>query len=197
VMRSGRQALAGLSVLLLACAATSVTAAQPAELPRIGPAPRFTLTNQDGVKFSLDQQRGKVRVVTFIFTGCSQACPLLTAKLVGVQRKLKPEAAQVYFAAITVDPLNDDPPTLARYARAQSADLGNFAFLTGSHDQVEDVARRYAVYWKTQADGNIDHAFLTTLIDREGTIRLQYLGTRFDPAEFEADVRTLIAEARK
>ena len=49
-------------------------------LPKIGPAPDFTLTNQDGKPFSLRDARGKVAVVTFIFTSCSDTCPLLTSQ---------------------------------------------------------------------------------------------------------------------
>ena len=48
-------------------------------------------------------------VVTFIFTSCSSTCPLLTAKLVSVQRDLGSDAHNVIFTAITVDPLHDNP----------------------------------------------------------------------------------------
>jgi protein SCO1 len=164
------------------------------ELPRISPAPEFTLTDQDGKAFSLHDTRGKVAVVTFIFTSCSSTCPLLTAKLVGIQRKLGEDASSVSFVAITVDPLSDTPAVLKKYAQAHSASLAHFAFLTGSLDQVEDVVHRYAVFRKVQPTGDVDHTFLTSLIDRSGTLRVQYIGTRFDPAEFTRDLRSLLKE---
>ncbi|MEQ1882522.1 MAG: SCO family protein [Burkholderiales bacterium] len=176
------------------CVNLSQSTAKGAELPRIGPAPEFTLVNQDGNPFSLRDTRGKVAVVTFIFTSCSDTCPLLTAKLVGVQRKLKDDVPNVAFAAITIDPLNDTPAMLRKYALAHSVDPTHFAFLTGSLGQIEDVARRYAVFRKTEASGNIEHTFLTSLIDRQGTLRVQYLGTRFDPDEFTRDLRALLKE---
>lgn len=168
-----------------------------ASLPRIGPAPGFTLIDQDGKRFSLSDVRGKVAVVTFIFTSCSDTCPLLTAKLVGVQRRLGPEASRFFVAAITVDPLHDTPANLQKYAQAHSAGRENFAFLTGSFEQIEDVARRYAVFRKTQENGSVDHTFLTSVVDRDGTLRVQYLGTRFDPAEFTEDIRSLLKERIK
>jgi protein SCO1/2 len=183
--------IAGMS---LACGATAATPGKDAGLPRIGSAPGFTLIDQDGRRFSLNDVRGRVAVVTFIFTTCSDTCPLLTAKLVGVQRKLGGEASKVFFTAITVDPLNDTPATLKKYAQAHSADLANFAFLTGSFEQIEDVARRYAVFRKAQENGGVDHTFLTSLIDQGGTLRVQYLGTRFDPREFTRDIRSLLKE---
>jgi protein SCO1/2 len=165
-----------------------------AELPRIGPAPGFALIDQDGRAFSLRDMRGKIAVVTFIFTSCSSTCPLLTAKLVGIQRNLGRDAPNVFFAAITVDPLSDTPAMLKKYAQVHSADPARFAFLTGSLDQIEDVVRRYAVFRKVQPGGDVDHTFLTSLIDRSGTLRVQYLGTRFDPGEFTRDIRSLLEE---
>ena len=197
VARVTRLALRGLFACLtgiaFACATTTATGAT-SELPHIGPAPGFTLIDQDGKSFSLRNARGRVAVVTFIFTSCSSTCPLLTAKLVSVQRDLGNEAPNVMFTAITVDPLHDTPATLKEYAEAYSADTSHFVFLTGSIKQIEDVSRSYAVFRKAQPGGDIDHTFLTSLIDRSGTLRVQYLGTRFDTEEFIQDVRSLLEE---
>ena len=168
-------------------------AAKAAALPHIGPAPDFTLTDQDGRKVDSRAWRGKVSVVTFIFTSCSQTCPLLTAKLVAIQRQLGART-DVQFAAITVDPLSDTPPALKRYAQAHSADLSRFTFLTGSMAEIDDVARRFAVYRRSDEKGGVDHTFLTSIVDRRGTLRVQYLGTRFDAREFLADLRSVVAE---
>ena len=166
-----------------------------ARLPKIGPAPEFTLTNQDGKRLSLRDLHGQVTVVTFIFTTCSDTCPLLTAKLVGIQRQLGTDAPKVSFAAITVDPLNDTPPVLKKYGQANSADLSRFSFLTGSLDEIGDVTRRYAVFQQKQPSGSVEHTFLTSIIDQSGTLRVQYLGVRFDPKEFLGDLRSVLAEA--
>jgi protein SCO1/2 len=55
-----------------------------ANLPKIGPAPAFSLTTQDGARLALQDLRGKVVAVTFIFASCADTCPLLTAKLAGL-----------------------------------------------------------------------------------------------------------------
>ena len=132
--------------------------------------------------------------MTFIFTSCSSTCPLLTAKLVSVQRDLGSDAPNVIFTAITVDPMHDTPATLKKYAEAYLADTSHFFFLTGSFEQIDDVSRRYAVFRKAVPDGDIEHTFLTSLVDRRGTLRVQYIGTRFDTAEFMQDVRSLLEE---
>jgi protein SCO1/2 len=169
----------------------------PVPLSKIGPAPDFTLTDQDGKPLALSALRGKVVAVTFIFTGCGDTCPLLTAKLVSIQKSLGADfGSRVFFAAITVDPLADTPEVLKRYANAHGADLTGWAFLTGTPAQISDVAHGYGIYYKKQAGKDIDHTFLTSVVDRHGTLRVQYLGTRFDPDEFVQDVRSLLMEGK-
>ena len=129
--------------------------------------------------------------MTFIFTSCSDTCPLLTAKLVGIQRKLAP-GDPVFFVEITVDPLNDSPAVLKKYAEAFAAPPSRFAFLTGDFDEIHKVVRSYGVYYKQKEKGGIDHTFLTSIVDPSGTLRVQYLGSRFDPNEFLGDLRSLL-----
>jgi protein SCO1 len=183
-------------VLLCAGAAAAALAlpAVAAPLPKIGPAPQFTLTDQNGAAFSLRDVHGRVAVVTFLFTSCSDTCPILTAKLVAIQRQLGPDQSRVHFVGITVDPLNDTPPVLKRYAAAHSADPARFSFLTGSFEQIGAVTAQYAVFHKKQAGGSVDHTFLTSIVDAQGTLRVQYLGWRFDPQEFLTDIRSLLGE---
>jgi protein SCO1/2 len=170
------------------------SAAAAPSLPKIGPAPQFTLTDQDSRPFSLRDVRGRVAVVTFLFTSCSDTCPVLTAKLVAIQRQLGADRDRVHFVGITVDPLIDTPAVLKRYGQAHSADLARFSFLTGPFGQIEAVTKGYAVFFKKQAGGSVDHSFLTSIVDREGILRVQYLGWRFDTGEFLADLRALLDE---
>jgi protein SCO1/2 len=165
-------------------------------LPKIGPAPTFTLIDQNGKRFSLPDLRGRVAVVTFIFTTCSDTCPVLTAKLVAIHRKLAPDDP-VFFVGITVDPLNDSPAVLKKYAAAFSAPSSHFAFLTGDFDTIHRVVRSYGVYYSQKEKGGIDHTFLTSIVDPSGTLRVQYLGSRFAPNEFLGDLRSLLEEAAR
>jgi protein SCO1 len=190
---------AGLVLALMAGAWTDLSLAHKAKaearLPSIGPAPEFLLATQDGTRLALSDHRGQAVVVTFLYTSCTDTCPMLTAKLIGIQRRvparLQPKA---YFIAITVDPERDTTEVLKQYAQAHGADLGHWAFLTGTAAEIDDVARRYGIYRKKQTGGDVDHTFLTSLIDRSGTLRVQYLGWRFDPKEFLTDLQSLAKE---
>jgi protein SCO1/2 len=165
------------------------------DLPKIGPAPAFSLTTQEGARLSLQDLRGKVVAVTFIYASCADTCPLLTAKLAGLQARLGTDfGAKVFFVSITVDPERDTPAVLKRYAQVHGANLAGWAFLTGTPAEIQQVTRHYGIYYKKRPRGEVDHTFLTSLIDHRGTLRVQYLGVRFDPDELLRDLQALVQE---
>lgn len=166
-------------------------------LPFIGAAPNFLLTTQEDRPLTLHDLRGKVVALTFIFTQCSSTCPVLTAKLVDVQRKLTVAADRdVRFVAISLTPEHDSPQDLKRYAQAHGADLARWSLLTGDGPQIRRLAKRFGVWVKrSEQPTEVDHGFVTSLIDRRGTIRVQYIGTRFATDELLADLRHLTGEA--
>jgi protein SCO1/2 len=164
-------------------------------LPMIGAAPDFTLTSQDGAEVTLGDLRGKVVAVTFIYASCPDVCPMLTDKMARVQDELGADfGTKVAFVSITVDPERDTPEALKEYAAAFDANLAGWSFLTGEPAAIRDVAHRYGVAVAPAADGQVDHTLLTTLIDRHGTMRVQYLGYRFDEEEFRHDLQSLVNE---
>ncbi len=83
---------------------------------------------------------------------------------------------------------------MKQYAEAFEADPGGWSFLTGDVEEVRAVALDYGVVMLSAADDAVDHNALTTLIDRDGDMRVQYIGSRFDPEEFERDLRGLVNE---
>jgi protein SCO1/2 len=166
-------------------------------LPKIKLAPEFTLTKQDGKRLTLKELRGKVVAVTFIFASCADTCPLLTAKMVGIQDRLGSAFGEkVYFVSITVDPERDTPDVLQRYADRHKANPAGWAFLTGTSAEIRNVAKRYGIYSKKTSRGDVDHTFLTSLVDQNGTLRVQYMGVQFDPDEMLRDLQSLVKETK-
>jgi protein SCO1/2 len=164
-------------------------------LPEIAPAPEFTLTSQDSAQVALADLRGKVVAVTFIYTFCADTCPVLTPMMSFIQDQLGADfAAKIAFVSITVDPERDTPKVLKEYAQAFGANLAGWSFLTGPSDAIREVTRRYGVFASKSTDGNVDHTFLTSIVDRRGILRVQYIGARFDPDEFRRDLLSLLQE---
>lgn len=166
-------------------------------LPKIGPASEFTLTQQDGKRLALKELRGKTLAITFIFASCADTCPLLTAKMAGIQNRLGSEfGTKVFFVSITVDPERDTPEVLKRYSEVHKANPSGWAFLTGTPAEIRDVAKGYGIYYKKTPRGDVDHTFLTSLVDQKGILRVQYMGVKFNPDEMLRDLRSLLREPK-
>jgi protein SCO1 len=181
-------------MLVLARDAPHQTFQQQA-LPKIAPAPEFSLTSQDGGHVTLADFRGKVVAVTFIYTFCTATCPVLTPMMSFVQDQLGPNfGTRIAFVSISVDPERDTPEVLKEYGQAFGANLAGWAFLTGTPDAIRDVTRRYGVFASKTANGDVEHTFLTSIVDPRGILRIQYVGVRFDPDEFRHDLLSLLQD---
>ncbi|HZF35783.1 MAG TPA: SCO family protein [Candidatus Angelobacter sp.] len=194
-MSLARALILSLAVLVWPPLGLAHDATHDARLPTIGPAPDFALTSQDGARVTLGDYRGNVVAVTFIFTSCTDTCPLLTAKMAQVQDELGPEfGARIAFVSITVDPERDTLDVLKQYAQNFGANLAGWAFLTGDPVVLREVERSYGVFAAKAEGGDVDHTFLTSLVDPHGMLRVQYLGVRFDLEEFRRDLLSLVDE---
>lgn len=186
-----------LLLALLSWPAHAHDAPQNERLPTIGRAPDFTLTTQDGAPMSLRDLRGKVVAVAFIFASCTDVCPMLTDNMARVREKLDTAfGTRIAFVSITVDPERDTPDVLKEHAQLFGADVKGWSFLTGDPAIVHEVGRKYGVIAMKKADGDVDHTLLTSLVDRNGILRVQYLGAGFDLEEFRGDLLSLLDEAR-
>ncbi len=74
------------------------------------------------------------------------------------------------------------------------ANTAGWAFFTGTSAEIREVAKRYGIYYKKTPRGDVDHTFLTSLVDQSGTLRVQYMGVKFNPDEMLRDIRSLLRE---
>lgn len=115
-------------------------ATQDVRLSTIGPAPDFALTSQYGARMALGDFRGKVVAVTFIFTSCTDTCPLLTAKMAQAQDNLGADfGARIAFVSIAVDPERDTREVLKEYAQNFGTNPAGWAFLTCTPEGIREV----------------------------------------------------------
>ena len=112
-------------------------AAPPVEVH--GVVPDFTLLDQTGRLVSRRDFLDKISVVDFFYTRCTDACPLQTAQMARLQARYAGRAA-FQLISITVDPVHDDGPALARYAERYGADPSRWRFLTGPRDVIYRLA---------------------------------------------------------
>ena len=143
----------------------------------------FALIDQDGKPRTDTDFRGKLLLIYFGFTYCSDACPIDLQSMATALDRLGAVAERVQPVFITVDPEKDTPEQLKGYVALFHPRLVG---LTGSSQQVRKVARAYRVYAAKSepsrpADPNIDHSSFVFLIDADG----KYIG--FFPPGTSAD----------
>jgi len=121
------------------------------------------LQDQDGreVRFYADALRGKIVLISFIYTNCTDICPTLMHNLTDVQDQLGDRfGVDVFFVSITVDPEDDTPEELKRYGERYNTRPG-WTFLTGPKKDVEAVIKRFGEF----QDDFEDHSMVFVLGD--------------------------------
>jgi protein SCO1 len=161
-------------------------------------APDFTLEDAEGRMVTLDDLRGKVVVLHFIYTNCPDVCPLHAERIAEIQEMVNrtPMRELVEFVTITTDPANDTPDVLREYGPAHGLDPANWVFLTSGADQPEDTTRtlaeRFGHKFTLTEDGYQMHGVVTHIVDREGRWRANFHGLKFEPTNLVAFVNALV-----
>jgi len=165
----------------------SAQASSPAVVTYEGVAPTFggpfALVDQSGRIRRDTDFRGKLMMIYFGDTHCTDVCPLELQKMSGVIDLLGPKASDVQPVFITGDPHRDTVKRLKEYF---SKFPPQFVALTGSDQQISDVMREFQVDFdrveKAGGDYDFDHTSLIFLMDRQGH-HIEHFGTSFSAEE--------------
>ena len=144
-----------------------------AELTPARTTPDFTLTDQSGQKVSMVDQRGKVVLVTFLYTNCPDVCPLITQNLNQALQMLGAKREDVRVLAVSVDPEGDTPKAVQAYAKAHRL-LPEFHYLIGTRAELTEVWKNYDVAAVASDPELVDHTAYTMLVDEKGEGRVIY-----------------------
>jgi protein SCO1/2 len=175
-------------------------------LPAPGDAvPDFKLHNQDGRAIQLDQFRGKMLLLTFIYTRCPSPnfCPLVTRNFAVINRQLSANPAlyaKTHLLCVSFDPEHDTPARLraygAQYIGSDAKDaFVHWDFAVPSQTELLEMAKFFDVGITHGADDTITHTLSTTLIDAHGKVAQFYPGNEWTPDQVVADVRRTAASS--
>lgn len=142
-------------------------------LQKVGPAPKFELTDQNNTKISNKNYEGKVYVLEFFFSTCPSICPRMNKNMIQIQNKFL-ENGNFAIASITINPENDTPAVLKEHAKKLGVTSDNWHFLTGNKEDIFNLANKgFNLYVgeNNKAVGNFEHSGLFALIDKKGNIR--------------------------
>ena len=103
--------------------------------------------NGQKLRFYSDVLKGRVVLISFIFTSCQDACPLIAQKLIQT-RKLMVESIRddIWYISLSVDSENDSPEDLKEFAKKQGADESRWIFLTGDKKNIDTIISRLGQY---------------------------------------------------
>lgn len=155
-------------------------------------APPFALTDQAGRRVALDGLRGRVVLMTFLYTRCPDVCSLMAATLNTALRAFE-AGDPVSVLAVSVDPQGDTPAAVDDYVDRLGL-LPGFRYLTGTPTELAAVWKAYGIAAQQRLDAPItEHTAATYLIDARGARRALYRDDA--PADLIVrDVRALLRE---
>ena len=132
--------------------ATPAAARTQVSRPQVAALPAVALTTMTGEARTLDRELANEvpLVLNFVFTTCSTSCSLQTAVLAQLQRDWLARGRSLQLASITIDPDNDTPEQLRRFAAGFRTAPG-WQFYTGRFDDLLRVQRHFDVYRGSKA----------------------------------------------
>jgi cytochrome oxidase Cu insertion factor (SCO1/SenC/PrrC family) len=159
----------------------------------------FSLTDQNGMRRTDTEFRGKYMLIFFGYTYCPDVCPTTLAVEAEALDALGPRAEKIVPIFITVDPKRDTPDKLKSYLSAFDAKppsvRANFVGLTGTDEEIAQAAEAYEVYYRAHLDArtggaedySVDHSGHTYLMSPEGKF-VAYYTQGILPDELAADL---------
>jgi protein SCO1/2 len=185
-----------------------------------GEVPDFQLTERSGRPVGRADLSGKVWIANFIYTQCTETCPIQTALLARLQPEFAGEG-DLRFVSITVDPQHDTVAALRHYAEQYGADPERWLFLTGEKRAIYRLAKEGFHLGVVDPDdpgqaadllrwlepplafathgskGLIMHSSRLVLVDRQARVRAYHLPDDESLARLRRNVTVLLRERAK
>ncbi len=200
---SALTAVVALALLTRSNSAPSIAAIRPVSrfngpgFPAGLRAAPFTLRDQDGRTATLMQYRGRVVILSFMYSRCRDTCPVMATEIRGALDELPRERRGIPVLAITVDPAHDTPAS-ARAFIAREGMTGRMRFLLGSSRRLRPIYKRYAIQPQFDQAGrefSHGHSSFVMLIDRRGLLRVGFPAGQLVPEDLNHDIKVLLAES--
>lgn len=140
-----------------------------------------TWTTQNNQQIQLKEMRGKVVVMTMIYTSCKTACPRLLADMLNIESKIDPENLdKMKFVIVSIDPETDTPERLKEVSKMYKMEDEHWVFLRGTPEDTREFAMTLAVNYKKISPVNFAHSNIISVFDEDGVLVEQREGLGMD-----------------
>ncbi len=147
----------------------------------------LTLTDQYGRRVSLSDFKGRVAILTFLYTTSKTTAPLIAQQIRGALEEL-PRGTPAL--AISLDPAADTPARVRAFLHAASL-TGRMEYLTGSTAQLRPVWRAYSAVPASAGATAYERDAFVLLLDKQGAPRVEFPVEELTPEALAHDVRKL------
>jgi protein SCO1/2 len=169
-------------------------------------APPFRLQDENGAPIGQADARGKVAVITFLYTTCTDTCPITATQILGALDDLGATGRDVVATAISVDPANDTRARARRFLLERRI-TGRMHFALGTSRQLLPLWCAYGVTPQGQsaqtrcadgrqlrapgAKGDFEHSSRVVVVDKRGYERSAFPLNQLTPEGLAHDIRRL------
>jgi protein SCO1/2 len=162
--------------------------------------PDFKFLNQSDRTISLQQFRGKIVLMTFIYTRCplSDYCPRMSHNFADIDKALKADPSlydQTHLLSVSFDPAYDTPKVLRSYGEAYTGRYVNetfqhWQFAAPPVAELPKVEHFFDIGVTPGANGTLQHSLSTVLIGKDGKVIAFYPTNDWTPAEVLAKIKS-------
>jgi len=151
----------------------------------------YTLIDQDGKKFQLKELKGKPYLISFIYTTCTHACPIITHRLADALKKVRKNLGKRFNVLSVGFDVDHDTPHALKEFRARFVDgLDAWKFTTADEDTIKALTSNFGFYYHKEQLGGYAHMNMISVVDSKGVIRSHIYG-------MEPSKREIIKELKK
>jgi protein SCO1/2 len=156
-----------------------------------------SFTNSLNRKVTLADYRGKPLVVSPIYTGCADICPVVSETLADAVEVAREAIGDDSFRVVTVgfDARHDTPARMRAFALSHGLDMANWEFLSADGDTVDRLAEDIGFVFFPSPKG-FDHMSQTTVLDSEGRVYRQIYGAAFETPLLVEPLKQLVFGGR-
>ena len=137
----------------------------------------FSFYNEDSIRVSSKDLKGKIWIADFFFTTCSTICPRMTSQMKRLNSMTEDISEHLQFISFSINPKYDGPSQLKKYKAHHGIKAKNWVFLTGDEEETHRIGIEEFRIFAGQddlAEDGYAHSEAFTLVDKEGYVRGVY-----------------------
>ncbi|MEJ7848985.1 MAG: SCO family protein [Pyrinomonadaceae bacterium] len=166
--------------------------------------PDFSLTNQDGKRFSVKDYRGKALAITFIYRECPlpEYCIKMSANFSDLASDIAVNEEfqdKMRLLSISFDPARDTPEKLKQYGLGYigndgKADFTVWQLAVGTDKEVRSVADFFGLQYSVDPNDKtqINHSLITAVIAPDGKVTKIFKGNEWSPDDLLRELKAAL-----